>query len=89
MNLIHINVIFYQLTGNYVVSIFLFTLVFRLIMLPFSIKQQKSSAKMARDSLSQDSGQIERIHGLQGATNAIGAAYPASTGNSASGIIAR
>lgn len=39
---------FYQLTGNYVVSIFLFTLVFRLIMLPFSIKQQKSSAKMAR-----------------------------------------
>ena len=35
---------FYDLTGNYVVSIFLF----RLIMLPFSIKQQSASAKMAR-----------------------------------------
>ncbi len=40
--------LFYNLTGNYVISIFLFTLLFRLIMLPFSIKQQKSSAKMAR-----------------------------------------
>ncbi|MBR5271888.1 MAG: YidC/Oxa1 family membrane protein insertase [Clostridia bacterium] len=40
--------LFYDWTGNYVVSIFLFTLLFRLIMLPFSIKQQKSSAKMAR-----------------------------------------
>ena len=40
--------IFYNLTGNYVISIFLFTLLFRLIMLPFSIKQQKSSARMAR-----------------------------------------
>ena len=39
---------FYNLTGNYVISIFLFTLLFRLIMLPFSIKQQKASAKMAR-----------------------------------------
>lgn len=40
--------LFYNLTGNYVISIFLFTLLFRLIMLPFSIKQQKASAKMAR-----------------------------------------
>lgn len=40
--------LFYDLTGNYVISIFLFTLLFRLIMLPFSIKQQKASAKMAR-----------------------------------------
>ena len=39
---------FYVLTDNYVISIFLFTLLFRLIMLPFSIKQQKASAKMAR-----------------------------------------
>jgi YidC/Oxa1 family membrane protein insertase len=39
---------FYDLTGNYVISIFLFTLLFRLIMLPFSIKQQSASAKMAR-----------------------------------------
>lgn len=39
---------FYNLTGNYVISIFLFTLLFRLIMLPFSIKQQTASAKMAR-----------------------------------------
>ena len=39
---------FYNLTGNYVISIFLFTLVFRLIMLPFSLKQQKASAKMTR-----------------------------------------
>ncbi len=40
--------LFYGWTGNYVVSIFLFTLLFRLIMLPFSIKQQKSSARLAR-----------------------------------------
>lgn len=40
--------LFYNLTGNYVISIFLFTLLFRLIMLPFSIKQQKASARMAR-----------------------------------------
>ena len=40
--------LFYSLTDNYVLSIFLFTLLFRLVMLPFSLKQQKASAKMTR-----------------------------------------
>jgi len=40
--------LFYSFTDNYVLSIFLFTLLFRLIMLPFALKQQKSSARMTR-----------------------------------------
>lgn len=39
---------FYNLSGNYVVALFLFAIVFKLILLPSSISQQKSSAKMQR-----------------------------------------
>ena len=37
----------YKLIGNYGLALLLFTLVTRLLMLPLSIKQQKSTAKMA------------------------------------------
>lgn len=36
----------YKITNNYVFSLFLFTLITRLILLPFTLKQQKSTAKM-------------------------------------------
>ncbi len=39
---------FYNLSGNYVVALFFFAIVFKLILLPSSISQQKSSAKMQR-----------------------------------------
>lgn len=39
---------FYNLSGNYIVALFFFAIVFKLILLPSSISQQKSSAKMAR-----------------------------------------
>lgn len=39
---------FYDLTGSYVLAIFLLTLVIRLLLLPVSIKQQKNSAKQTR-----------------------------------------
>ncbi len=37
----------YRLTHHYVLSLFLFTLITRLILIPFTIKQQKSTVKMA------------------------------------------
>ena len=39
---------FYEFTKNYGVSIILFTIVLKIIMFPFSIKQQKSMAKNTR-----------------------------------------
>ena len=36
----------YQVVNNYGVTLILFTVLFRLILFPLSIKQQKSSAKM-------------------------------------------
>ena len=39
---------FYNLSGNYIVALFFFAIVFKIILLPSSISQQKSSAKMAR-----------------------------------------
>ncbi len=39
---------FYNLSGNYVIALFFFAIVFKLILLPSSISQQKSSAKMQR-----------------------------------------
>ena len=39
---------FYQLSGNYLLSLFLLTLIVRLILLPSSIKQQKNSAGQLR-----------------------------------------
>ena len=39
---------FYNLSGNYIVALFFFAIVFKLILLPSSISQQKSSAKMQR-----------------------------------------
>lgn len=40
--------VIYNLTGNYGVSIILFTFITRLIMLPLSIKQQKSMVRMQK-----------------------------------------
>ena len=39
---------FYNLTNNYIVALFFFAIVFKIILLPSSISQQKSSAKMQR-----------------------------------------
>lgn len=39
---------FYNLSGNYVVALFFFAIVFKLILLPSSVSQQKNSAKMQR-----------------------------------------
>jgi len=39
---------FYMLTGNYLLSLFILTLIFKVVMLPSSIKQQKGSAKQVR-----------------------------------------
>ena len=39
---------FYTLSNNYIVALFFFAIVFKLILLPSSISQQKSSAKMQR-----------------------------------------
>lgn len=39
---------FYNLSGNYVVALFLFAIVFKLILLPSSISQQKTTAKQQR-----------------------------------------
>ncbi|MBO7179028.1 MAG: YidC/Oxa1 family membrane protein insertase [Clostridia bacterium] len=39
---------FYDLTGSYVLAIFLLTLIIRLALLPVSIKQQKNTAKQTR-----------------------------------------
>ena len=39
---------FYEITGSYVLAIFLLTLVIKLLLLPVSIKQQKNSAKQTR-----------------------------------------
>ncbi len=39
---------FYDLTGSYVLAIFLLTVIIRLCLLPVSIKQQKNSAKQTR-----------------------------------------
>lgn len=39
---------FYDLTGSYVLAIFLLTVIIRLALLPVSIKQQKNSAKQTR-----------------------------------------
>ncbi len=39
---------FYNLTGNYVVALFFFAIVFKLILLPSSISQQKGMAKTQR-----------------------------------------
>ena len=39
---------FYQLSGNYLLSLFLLTLIVRLILLPSAIKQQKNSAGQLR-----------------------------------------
>ena len=39
---------FYNLSNNYIVALFLFAIVFKLLLLPSSISQQKSSAKMQR-----------------------------------------
>ena len=40
--------IFYDLVSNYGLALFLFTLLFRLILLPSSISQQKGTAKQMR-----------------------------------------
>lgn len=39
---------FYNLTNNYIVALFLFALVFKILLLPSSISQQKGSAKQQR-----------------------------------------
>ncbi len=39
---------FYNLSNNYIVALFFFAIVFKIILLPSSISQQKSSAKMQR-----------------------------------------
>ncbi len=39
---------FYELTGSYLVSIVILTVIIRLLLLPVSIKQQKNSAKQVR-----------------------------------------
>ena len=39
---------FYELTGSYGVAIILFTLVIKLIMLPFQMKSKKSMMRMSR-----------------------------------------
>ena len=40
--------LFYNLTSNYGLAIILFTIVIKLIFLPFSIKQQKTMKKSAK-----------------------------------------
>lgn len=40
--------LFYEMSGNYILSIFLLTLLVKLILLPTSISQQKAQAKSAR-----------------------------------------
>lgn len=40
--------VFYTLSGNYLLSLFLMTLIIRLLLLPLAIKQQKSSAGQLR-----------------------------------------
>ena len=42
--------LFYNMTGSYGVAIILFTLVIKLIMLPFQIKSKKSMIRMSRMS---------------------------------------
>lgn len=39
---------FYDLTGNYTVGLFFFTLIMQLVLLPLGIKQQKNSVKQAK-----------------------------------------
>ena len=39
---------FYSLTGNYLVAIILFAIVLKIVLFPFSIKQQKNSQKQAK-----------------------------------------
>ncbi len=39
---------FYNLSGNYIVALFLFAVVFKLVLLPSSISQQKGAAKQQR-----------------------------------------
>ena len=39
---------FYELTGSYGVALILFTLVIKLIMLPFQMKSKKSMMRMTR-----------------------------------------
>ncbi len=39
---------FYEITGSYVLAIFLLTLVIRILLIPLSVKQQKNSAKQTR-----------------------------------------
>lgn len=39
---------FNSITGNYLLAIFLFALLFKILLLPFSIKQQKNQVKQAR-----------------------------------------
>ena len=41
---------FYNLTGSYGVSLILFTLVIKLILLPFQMKSKKSMVRMSRMS---------------------------------------
>ena len=42
--------LFYNLTGSYGVSLILFTLVIKLILLPFQMKSKKSMVRMSRMS---------------------------------------
>lgn len=39
---------FYDISGNYILSLFLMTVIVKLVLLPFSIRQQKSMAKSQR-----------------------------------------
>ena len=39
---------FYDISGNYILSLFLMTVIVKLILLPFSVRQQKSMAKSQR-----------------------------------------
>ena len=48
--------LFYNLTGSYSVAIILFTLVIKLILLPFQMKSKKSMIRMSRMS-----GKIQEI----------------------------
>ena len=48
--------LFYTLTGSYGVALILFTLVLKLILLPFQMKSKKSMVRMSRMS-----GKIEEI----------------------------
>ena len=37
-----------SITGNYVIALFLFAVIVELVMLPFSIKQQKNQIRQAK-----------------------------------------